>query len=285
MTSLIRRLCLACCIVCSGAIAAEEDAPGSKDHPLLTRYPHSHITEYTRNYNAVEFTVAGKPKGQPQKKSIEGDATAIHYFHDNADKQPSPLQLIRNYQNAIKSIGGEVMYERLPRDMDGGETTLRAVTGGKEVWVQVVPDIFSAPTQSYKLNIVEIAAMQQVVSANQLLDELNKNGFVALYINFDTGKWDLKADGLATVREIAAMLKSAPGLAIAIEGHTDNAGNPAANKTLSENRAKSVMNAIVAAGVAANRLTAAGFGQERPVADNRSEAGRAKNRRVELVKR
>lgn len=263
---------------------AETDVPGAKDHPLLTRWPGSFITEYEKSYNAVEMAV-GKKGNEPVRKNIEGDATSILYFHGSPEKQPGALQLIRNYQNAIKSIGGEVVYERLPREGDGGETTLKVMTGGKEVWVRVEPGIFSAPTQSYKLQVVEIAAMQQVITANKLLDELNKNGFIALYINFDTGKWDLKADGQATVREIVAMLKSAPALKIAIEGHTDNVGQPAANKTLSENRAKAVMAAIVAGGIDAKRLAAAGFGQERPVADNRSGEGRAKNRRVELVKK
>ena len=81
------------------------------------------------------------------------------------------------------------------------------------------------------------------------------------------------------------MLKAAPTLSIGIEGHTDNVGQALANKTLSEKRAQSVMAAVVGAGIDAKRLTAAGFGQERPVADNRSEEGRAKNRRVELVKK
>ncbi len=276
---------LAMALVAGAATAlAARDAPKSKDHPLLTRYPNSHIAEYEKNYNAVEFAVGGRGN-EAQRKPIEGDATVIRYFHDKADTQPSPLQVIRNYQNAVKSIGGEVVYERLPRDGDGGETTLRVTTGGKEVWVRVDPEIYSAPTQSYKLSIVEVAALKQVVTANKLLEELDKNGFIALYINFDTGKWDLKADGQATVREIAAALKSAPALKIAIEGHTDNVGQAAANKTLSQRRAQSVMAAIVAGGVEAGRLSAAGFGQERPVADNRSEEGRGKNRRVELVKR
>ena len=74
------------------------------------------------------------------------------------------------------------------------------------------------------------------------------------------------------------------GLNISIEGHTDNVGTPAANKTLSENRARAVMQAVVAQGIAASRLRSAGHGQEKPIADNRSEDGRAKNRRVELVK-
>ncbi len=264
---------------------AQKDVARSKDHPLLTRYPNSRIEEFAKNFNAVDFAVANAPGGAATRKRVEGDATNLLYFHNDPDKQPSPLQLIRNYQNAIKSIGGEVVYERLPRDGDGGETTLRVNTGGKEVWVLVEPGIFSAPTQSYRLAVVEVAAMQQVVSANKMLDEINKKGFIALYIQFDTAKSDIKPDGQAAVREIVAMLKAAPALKIAIEGHTDNVGAAAANKALSEARAKSVMNAVAGSGIGAARLSAAGFGAERPVADNRSEEGRGKNRRVELVKR
>ncbi len=271
-------------LLSSPMAAAQADVGGAKDHPLLTRYPKSHIVEYEKNFNSVEFATSTK-NGEPMRERREGDATILTYFHNSVDNQPSALQVIRNYQNAIKSIGGEVVYERLPKEGDGGETTLKVTTVGKEVWVRLEIGIFSAPTQSYKLWIVEVAAMQQVVSANKLLDELNKNGFIALYINFDTGKWDLKADGKATVAEIAKMLKAAPGLRIGIEGHTDNVGQAAANKTLSEKRAQSVMAAVVAAGIDARRLSAAGFGQEKPVADNRSEEGRGKNRRVELVKK
>src|SRR5678815_3894642 len=151
--------------------------------------------------------------------------------------------------------------------------------------VKVTPDIFGAPTQSYQLVITEVASMAQVVSANELLQELNKNGFVALYINFDTGKAELKQDGVATVKESASPLKSNPTLKRGVEGHTDNVGDAAANKKLSGARAKSVTAAIVASGIDAARLSAAGFGQEKPVADNRTEEGRAKNRRVELVKK
>lgn len=284
-TITLQRLAMSAVLAFAAAAhAAPPDAPNAKDHPILTRYPGSHIVEYEKNFNAVEFAV-GTEAGEPKRRSIEGDATVIRYFHNDAGKQPSALQVIRNYQGAIKSIGGEVVYERLPREGDGGETTLKAASGGKEVWIRVEPEIFSAPTQSYRLQVVEVAAMQQVVTANKLLDELNKNGFIALYINFDTGKSDLKADGKATVAEIVSMLKSSPNLRIAVEGHTDNVGQAAANKALSTQRAQSVTAAIVAGGIAANRVSAAGFGQEKPVADNRSEEGRAKNRRVELVKK
>ena len=278
------RLVIALVLACPFGASAQADTAGSKDHALLTRYPNSHIVEYEKNYNAVEFTV-GMKDGNPQKKPVEGEATSITYFHNSVEKQPSALQVLRNYQNAVKGIGGETVYERMPRDGDGGEVTMKVATGGKEVWVRVEPGIFSAPTQSYKVQVVEVAAMQQVVTANKLLDELNRNGFIALYINFDTGKADLKADGQATVAEIVKMLRAAPAMKVAIEGHTDNVGQAAANKALSEARARSVMAAVVGGGIDAKRLSAAGFGQDKPIADNRGEEGRAKNRRVELVKK
>ena len=264
--------------------AQGDEVPGAKDHPLLSRYPDSRILEYETNFNGVEFWVTA-PGGRATAQRVEGDMTAIRYFHNNVDRQPSPLQVIRNYQNAVKSAGGTVVFERLPKDGDGGETTLRAKAGGKDVWIKVIPDIFGAPTQSYQLVIVEVAAMSQVVSASQMADALKKDGFIALYITFDTGKADLKPDGLATVREIVGLMTSDPTLRLSVEGHTDNVGTAQANKALSMARATSVMKAAVAGGIEQARLTADGFGQERPVADNRSAEGRGKNRRVELVRK
>jgi OmpA-OmpF porin, OOP family len=266
------------------AHVAAQDVRGSKDHPMLTRYPDSRIAEYSKNFNSIEFTIARDPhSGGVKREKVEGETTRLHYFHNKKEGQPSPLQVVRNYQNAIKSIGGEVVWERIEEYT--AETTLRVAAGGKDVWVKVLADVYSSPTFSYRLDIVERAAMTQVVTANKLFDEINQKGFVTLYINFDTNKWDIKADAQPTLAEVAKMLKANPSLQISVEGHTDNVGAAAANKTLSENRAKSVMSSLVAQGITANRLGAKGFGQESPIADNRSEEGRAKNRRVELVKK
>ena len=282
MPRIVRLFMLSICLVLPALALAGEDIAGSKDHPLLTRYPGAYIAEYSKNYNATEYKVGSADAARTE--TVEGDTTSLRYYHQSPETQPSALQVLRNYQNAIRQIGGEVLYERLPAEGDGGETTLRVNTGGKTVWVKVVPDIFGAPTQDYQLVITEVASMTQAITANQLQDELDKNGFITLHFNFDTGKSVLKADDLATVRQVATMMQASPALKLKVEGHTDNVGNATANKTLSEARANSVMAAIVAAGIPAERLSAAGFGQERPVADNRSEEGRAKNRRVELVK-
>ena len=133
--------------------------------------------------------------------------------------------------------------------------------------------------------ILEVGAMNQDVSVNELVDRLNKDGFLTLYINFDTGKATIRPDSDRTLDDAAAALKAAPNLKVEVGGHTDNVGTPQANEKLSGERAQAVMAALVKRGVAANRLTAKGYGQSAPIADNRIEDGRAKNRRVEIVKK
>jgi len=118
-----------------------------------------------------------------------------------------------------------------------------------------------------------------------MLDQMNAKGFVTLYINFDTNQFEIKPDSQSAITEVAIMLKAAPQLSISIEGHTDNVGEAVANKTLSENRARSVLQALIAEDIVAERLSATGFGEEMPIDDNATEAGRAINRRVELVKK
>ena len=168
----------------------------------------------------------------------------------------------------------------------GDRLTGRVNVDGRTVWVHVTSDsgVTGGNWSSYKLVVLQEDAAAQVVTARKMLDELDKAGFIALYLNFDTGKWDIRPESAGVVKEITALMQQQPALKISIEGHTDNVGTPAANKTLSENRARAVMQAVVAQGIAADRLRSAGHGQERPIADNRSEDGRANNRRVELVK-
>jgi OOP family OmpA-OmpF porin len=129
--------------------------------------------------------------------------------------------------------------------------------------------------------------MQQEVTADasSLSDEIKKSGHVAVYgIHFDTGKSVILADSGQILGEIVKLLQQNPDLKLRVEGHTDNQGNAAANQALSEKRAQSVLAWLVAHGIPAARLTAKGFGQAQPVADNSTEDGRAKNRRVELAK-
>ena len=101
-------------------------------------------------------------------------------------------------------------------------------------------------------------------------------------LNFDTNKATLKAGSDVKLANVAAIMKAFPAVSIKVGGYTDNVGKPESNKGLSDARAKTVMAELVKLGVAANRMTAEGYGQENPVADNATEEGRAKNRRIDI---
>lgn len=135
--------------------------------------------------------------------------------------------------------------------------------------------------------VVEAKAMEQsvtLVTADTMRTELAAKGHIPLYINFDTDKATIRADGKPAVDEIATLLKNDATLMLTIEGHTDNSGDVKHNVDLSRQRTKAVVQQLVASGIEAARLQAAGKGAATPVADNKDETGRAKNRRVELVK-
>lgn len=152
-----------------------------------------------------------------------------------------------------------------------------------EVWVKVETG-GNDNNDFYELTILEIEAMKQEITSNDILTALNADGHIALYINFETGKSDIKPESQKIIDQLVEMLKTNPTIKISVEGHTDNVGNPQSNQTLSENRAKAVMNAIISKGIDKSRLSSKGWGQTNPISDNKTEDGKAKNRRVEIVK-
>jgi outer membrane protein OmpA-like peptidoglycan-associated protein len=219
--------------------------------------------------------------------TVEGRKFKRRYTLKEDAQKSSDLQIMRNFSTAIKSMGGTVIYEGTPQNADCADFNGRnmvigkAVKGTDELWVEVIP--FSG--EEYYLTVVIKELMKQDVTASSMFEALNRDGRIALYINFDTGKSIIREESNAVIDQIVQMMKSNPDLKIGVEGHTDNVGSPSSNKTLSEERAKSVVSAIVAQGVTADRFSPAGFGQDKPVADNGTEEGRARNRRVELVKK
>jgi outer membrane protein OmpA-like peptidoglycan-associated protein len=115
--------------------------------------------------------------------------------------------------------------------------------------------------------------------------EIEQKGFATIHIEFDTGQYSLKPEHLPTIDSITELLQKNPSWNLQIEGHTDNQGTARRNIELSQRRAKTIQDGLVAKGIATGRLESAGFGQEKPVADNNTETGRAQNRRVELHKK
>jgi outer membrane protein OmpA-like peptidoglycan-associated protein len=118
-----------------------------------------------------------------------------------------------------------------------------------------------------------------------LYDRMMTDGKIITYgITFDIGKSTIKPESMGEINRIAKLMTDNPGLKFSVEGHTDNTGSAATNQTLSDARSKAVVDKLVEMGVAKDRLTSAGKGQNSPIADNSTDEGRAKNRRVEFVK-
>ena len=267
--------------------------------PYLPYPPGLHeISQHTEhaNFDALQIIV-GK-----QLRLVEGRIETRSF--SNSDANMSKMALRRNYEAAVKGLGGIKVNAMNPYELaevanasgkpepqhdkirfPGGSMSYDSYlvrTPEKNIWVVLM---FNDSKTS--LLVVEEKAIQQsvgLVTADDMRKALAAKGKIALYINFDTDKATLRPDGKPEIDEVTKLLKADPQLRLAIEGHTDDSGNAAHNQALSGQRAETVVQTLVKDGIDAKRLRAAGRGATMPLADNKDDAGRAKNRRVELIK-
>jgi outer membrane protein OmpA-like peptidoglycan-associated protein len=264
-----------------GVSAADQDRKGSKDHPILSRMPGFHITDYQDiEFDSFKFPVEQNKKSVPV--IVEGHKYHIRYDLDKGAPKPGALKIVRNIENALKNIGGKVLVDVSTQWGVFRGTTVMVQKGDKETWLHV-----KAADASYELTIVERETMKQevVADATAMGNDISATGHASVYgILFDTGKSTIKPESEAAIGEIAKLLKNDGSLKIFVVGHTDNVGSFDANMKLSKDRADAVVKALVGGHViAADRLKAYGVSSLSPVASNATEEGRAKNRRVELV--
>ena len=257
---------------------AQNDRAGSQDYPGLTRMPDTFIDgyQYTK-FDSYAFLIKGGAGAV--KQTVEGKKYVINYYCKRGVAPQSALEIVRNYQNAVTSKGGTIL---LDKPYTGSYlTTLRFRKDAAEVWLSLF-----ARTCEYELTVVEKQAMEQQVAldAQAMASSISNTGSVAIYgIYFDTAKSDLKPESQPAIDEIVKLLTNNAALRVGIVGHTDMVGEAAMNLKLSSARAQSVIAALVQRGIAAHRLVPFGAGPWAPVASNKTDEGRAKNRRVELV--
>jgi len=316
MRTFMRTLFAACLLAgLSAPFAAgqDQDVEGSKDHPLISRYPGSVI----KNYLTKEFDEVTLPLGKvvdqkfPKSQHLEGKVTRIVYA---APQGRSVLEVFRNYQGALKKAAFETLFTCGLQDCcasgcssprvygDGGcddywgpDHGIRYVSAKLarpegDVYVSLlVDDQGGLGGPGVDLYVIEMKPMESdliTVDAASLANDINRTGHASVYgIYFDTGKADVKPESDATLKEIAELLQGDAKLKLYVVGHTDNQGALDLNMDLSRRRAEAVLAALTTKyAVPAGRLRAYGSGPYVPVASNDSEDGRAKNRRVELVK-
>jgi OOP family OmpA-OmpF porin len=259
--------------VASGMAFAQEDVKGSKDHPMFTRMDNFYISHYREE----KFAEADFRDEKGKEVKVEGKFYKIDYLIKKGITPPSGLQVLRNHENAIKKIGGIKVFQK------SDDIWLRLDKGGKTFYVYVR----SPFGDQYYLTIVEKEAMAQevVADAKSLMSDIQAKGSASVYgIYFDFDKADIKPDSEPAIKEIAKLLQENKGLKLYVVGHTDNVGSIDYNMKLSKARADAVMKELVTKyRVSSERLKAYGVGSLAPVTSNKTDDGRAKNRRVELV--
>ena len=258
------------------SVVGQKDAEGTKDHPLLTRMPGSFITSAdVKDFDSADMTAyLSGPEGR-----WDGKKTELRYENPEGPRRPTMVQIARNYEQALRKAGATIL--------SSSERTVIARLQRNGATARVFVQAFNEGAE-YSLLIVEEAAMEQVVVADAaaLRKGLAAEGRIALYgIYFDTGLSVVKPESGPTLDEVVKLLQQDPKLRLFVVGHTDGTGAVDQNVKLSAARAAAVVKALVGRGVAAARLEPAGVGPWSPVATNRTDEGKGRNRRVELVDR
>jgi OOP family OmpA-OmpF porin len=283
------------------AAAASAGAGGFRIDP----YAGSTVRENeTLAFDAYDFVVDREANGDLRTRSVEGRVTRTLY---NNPSGRSTLEIARNYEQALRGQGLRIVHQCASREACGGTgnrasnwndvagmnigvggdfryLAAEGEAGGRAISVAVMVN-----KQRNWVYVVEGEAMQTGqagVSADTLAADLADGGSARLDgIYFDTGRATLRPESRAALEQVAQLMNRDAALKLEIVGHTDAVGDDAANRRLSEERALAVRSALVVDhGVSDRRLRARGAGESEPVAPNDSEAGRALNRRVELVK-
>jgi len=295
-----------------------KDIPGAKDNPLIKRYDGSFIVSYERLAftdfkvplspleatdgrdrmnnqlflpkkaagGEVLFTCKGDAcGGDPNRSSAGGGGHSSLMMYFVVESQLKDASFSNGACAQASSIDDQRFFAaKIPQSAGDAYVTVHTFQISDTLYCKA----FNGRTVAI-VHILEPKARDQkmvVVKADEMARTIGSTGRVALYgIFFEFDKADLKAESNPTLMEIAQLLKSDPKLAILIVGHTDNQGAYDYNIELSRRRAEAVTKALVANhGADAKRLRGAGVGMLAPAASNDAEEGRAKNRRVEIVK-
>lgn len=233
---------------------------------------------------------------------VEGRLSMIRIGY-RSGKTFSQVELRRNIEHMVMAAGGVKIAEgQIPSEiakaldktlqqetyiglgdyLNQPTTTFVIRQADKTIWVGL-----NLSTNGGGLAVMQaqpFVATAALLPADQLKQSLDRDGKVAIQVNFGVDSADILANSSGQIDKVVALLNRNPGLRLSVEGHTDGTGTFARNQVLSEARARAVVTAMTQRGIPADRLGSKGFGQSRPIADNTTEEGRARNRRVELVK-
>ena len=286
------------------------DIDGAKDYPLVSRFQGS-VIEWYQIRNFDRYFILSVKDNKISNYEIDGKITRIQYA---VGKEHSAFEIYKSYENSLKASGFKILttlndkncgvnlqeqlYNREfnglnklpsgakdPGDDEFYYLAAKKKIDNKDIYI-VVYTGFERGSLEITFDAIEVQSIEKgLVSVKDLETDISQNGHIAIYdIHFDTAKSVIKPESSDALKNIAEYLNANPNKKYLIVGHTDNTGNFDANMKLSLDRAKSVMNELVTKyGVKQEQLKAYGDGQTAPITTNKTDEGKAKNRRVEIV--
>jgi len=257
-----------------------------KEHPLIRPFPGSALIHNGKhiyqNFGEYNFLVKDPQTGKKSKKTVQGKYWKLTYIILDSkgkwDASHSILEFRENYKQAALENGGMILYEN-----QGYLTFTLPGDDGSVTWCEV--HIWNKSMQD--LRIIEQAGFKKSLAFGpvEMKAALDADGRVQLHdILFELDKSSLQPKSNKQLEHIVTLLKENPDLRIEVQGHTDDQGSEEYNLNLSQDRAETVVNYLGLFGIDITRLTPKGYGESKPMMPNTTEAGRTKNRRVELVK-
>jgi OOP family OmpA-OmpF porin len=253
-------------------VKLDADAGGCVDSSILPKLPFCRIDNCEKKESDHrDIPIKENDKGEPVTAPIDGESRAVMYeCHEGS----TPSDLVQQAAEALKVAGFEVPYQFV--DKEGSLTARKG-----DQWV-----LLEAAARFYTLTELKaVSDLESATDAVAMADAIEHYGHVPAYgIQFMPGRADLSPESEVAIGEVAAMLNEHPDWRVRIVGHTDNTGAKDANVALSMRRAATVVTLLIGKGIKKTRLEVAGAGDGEPVADNDTETGRAKNRRIEVVK-
>ena len=273
--------------------------------PLMADYS----TDYLGDVFTVEYDMLYDDSKKDGAPNIEIDFMAPGQRRDNeiytltyylgSDKQSVSMSYVKNGSTSVNSTDGEASSGSQLVLNDGqwhhyaisfNKRALKVYIDGVRVinipnakagagWIT----FFNGSNEPE--NVTYLKNVRIAKGAVPLYDRMMTDGKIITYgITFDVGKSTIKPESMGEINRIVTLMNENPDLNFSVEGHTDNTGSAASNQKLSEQRSEAIVAKLVEMGIEESRLTAVGKGQNSPIADNNTDEGRAKNRRVEFVK-
>ncbi len=249
--------------------------PSGKDYRLLGHMPNYEL-RYSNHSKFDRYTFKVKDGDDTRDVKVDGATHNLEYGPKKGAEEASPAELLANYKAAFDKMGAQTLFS------DDTDIVARYDDKGQAIWI-----MYGDNGGDIDIHVVEEKAFHASMKPPKpdvMKTVLDKKGVISLYINFDFDKASLRPDAAPVIAQVDALLKNNPDLKLDIEGNTDNVGGHDYNVKLSQARAQKVVATLEKDGIAADRLKAEGNGPDKPISENDDSRGRAKNRRVDLVK-